>query len=353
MIHSKHNYPVFIGNNTKEQLEELFRNLPSGTKSFILVDENTEAHCLPLLDIGDSNYELIKTCSGEINKNLDTVATIWKQLTMAKADRKTLLINLGGGVISDLGGFVASTYKRGIHHINIPTTLLAQADACVGSKTGINTAGIRNLAGTYKAPESVYIYPEFLSTLPTCQLYSGFAEILKHALISSIEMWHLIKNFQPEQCIFRTDLLQSSIDVKMKIVKEDLFDTSVRKQLNFGHTIGHALESISIVDGSPLLHGFAVSAGILCAGYLSEQYCGLSPDERKSIESVLLGLYRDKLPEIQNINKLIDILYNDKKNNLGAIHFTLLDRIGKAVVDFPCDERAIIDALHYYENLIN
>ena len=251
------------------------------SKVFVFTDSNTSEICLPVFRemLDDfSEFDLIETDPGEENKNIDFCIGIWKTLLDFEADRKCLMINLGGGVITDMGGFIASTYKRGIHFINIPTTLLAQVDASVGGKTGIDIDNVKNMVGTFTLPQAVFIETAFLKTLPECELLSGFAEMIKHGLIADKGYFEVLRNSDYKnldaQAIYR------SVEIKNEIVTTDPHEQNLRKILNFGHTIGHAIEGYSLLnDGSPLLHGEAIAAGMICEGYLSHKLNGL-PDRR-------------------------------------------------------------------------
>ena len=242
----------------------------SGRKKIILLDENTRRHCLPLLET--KNAELLEIESGEKNKHIQTCTQLWKTLIDLGADRHSLLINLGGGVICDIGGFVASTFKRGIDFIHIPTTLLAQADASVGGKTGVDFANLKNQVGVFSNPKAVFVFPQFLDTLDERQLRSGFAEIIKHALIRDKTLWHTIQSVDVNDRSGLTDVISQSLQIKNDIVTDDPFEKGLRKILNFGHTIGHAVESVSLRQHKKqLLHGEAVAIGMICEAYLSDR----------------------------------------------------------------------------------
>ena len=272
-------YPIFFENS----LEELSRFVSQGDYSrfFVLTDENTAIHCLPQVQAyfeGKNNFDIIEINAGEESKDIDFCIGIWKMLIDFGADRKSLLINLGGGVISDMGGFVASTYKRGIDFVHVPTTLLSQVDASVGGKTGVDVDKIKNIIGTFTQPKAVFIVNEFLSSLPERQVLSGAAEMLKHGLIADAAYWHLLKNSNlsaPSE-----DLIYRSVEIKNEVVTADPFERGIRKSLNFGHTIGHALETNSLLhDTHPLTHGEAIAIGMICESYLSHKKSGLTADE--------------------------------------------------------------------------
>src|ERR1700759_1222416 len=281
-------YPIYFENS----LEELARFANSGKYSrvFILTDENTGEHCLPLVTkhFTEDNYDLIEVPYGEENKNIDTCTGIWKLLIDFGADRKALMINLGGGVITDMGGFAASTFKRGIDFVQVPTTLLSQVDASVGGKTGIDLDGVKNIIGTFTQPKAVFIEHEFLKTLPPRQILSGLAEMLKHGLIADAAYWNKLKFSDLESP--SAELVYHSVEIKNKVVIEDPHEKGIRKSLNFGHTIGHAIETYSLLnDGNPLTHGEAIAAGMICEAQLSAIKIGLSEDEVKEITEVISG----------------------------------------------------------------
>src|SRR6201996_7996258 len=272
-------YPIYFENTLAELVN--FINKGNYSRFFVLTDENTGKHCLPLIrkyiDNLD-NFDIIEINAGEENKNIDFCVGVWKMLIDFSADRQSLLINLGGGVISDLGGFSASTYKRGIDFVHVPTTLLSQVDASVGGKTGIDLDNIKNIIGTFTQPKAVFIAYDFLKTLPPRQILSGLAEMLKHGLITDAAFWNDLKNsdlsFPGEELIYK------SIQIKNKVVLEDPKEMGIRKSLNFGHTIGHAVETNSLLhDENPLTHGEAIAIGMICESYLSHKKTGLGSNE--------------------------------------------------------------------------
>ncbi|XHR97363.1 3-dehydroquinate synthase family protein [Mucilaginibacter sp. UC70_90] len=268
------NYSVYFDNS----LDELVDFIKKGnySKFFILADENTGAHCLPLLTskLTDfNNYDLIEVSSGEESKNIDFCVGVWKMLIDFGADRKSLMINLGGGVITDMGGFAASTYKRGIDFVQVPTTLLSQVDASVGGKTGIDVDGIKNIIGTFTMPKAVFIAHEFLQSLPPRQILSGLAEMLKHGLIVDAAYWNKLKNSDLKNP--SVELVHRSVQIKNEITIQDPHEKGIRKALNFGHTIGHAVETYSLLhDEDSLSHGEAVAIGMICESYLAHKKQG-------------------------------------------------------------------------------
>ncbi|MGB0999028.1 MAG: 3-dehydroquinate synthase [Flavobacteriales bacterium] len=323
-------HQVFLGDDYLSSFESVLDcKLSSFSKIYILTDSNTLEHCLPILleevpELQDS--ECIEIEPGEASKSLEVVNQIWSQLTENQSDRKTLWVNLGGGVVCDLGAFVASTYKRGLSFIQIPTSLLAQVDASVGSKTGINFNGFKNQIGTFTDPLAVFVAPKFLDTLSERQYKNGFAEIIKHALIADVSYWEAMKNGKHDMDYY----IGESLKIKTEIVLADKFESSRRKQLNFGHSFAHAFETYASQEGLELFHGEAVALGMLAEAYLSMQYLGLKESEYQDIKSSIPKVY-----PIQNFRthahpKALAFIAQDKKNEHGKLNMTLLKHIGKA-----------------------
>lgn len=320
-------------------------------KVFILVDENTREHCLPIIQKElPENHTVTQISSGEENKNLDTCSKIWEALTDNNAERNSVLINLGGGVIGDMGGFCASTYKRGIPFVNIPTTLLAQVDASVGGKLGIDFNHLKNHIGLFRNPDFVLIDSTFLKTLPLRQIRSGFAEIVKHSLIKDLTHWQLVKEKGFEYVDWK-EIIPLNIEIKNSIVKSDFRETGMRKILNFGHTMGHAIETFLLKNGGDILHGEAIAAGMIMESYLSEKLSGLSTIQRVEIETKLLEWYGKIAIKTSDYSKIVDLMKQDKKNQNGEILSTLLVEIGKGIIDQPLKEGDITDSLEHYQNL--
>ncbi|WP_185860844.1 3-dehydroquinate synthase [Blattabacterium cuenoti] len=316
----------------------LLHKVDSIKNIFILVDDITFTHCLPIL-FHHINFlkksNLIKIKSGEKEKNIYTCVKICKNLEKFKANRKSLILNLGGGVITDIGGFVASIFKRGIRFINIPTTLLGMVDAAIGYKTGVNLDSIKNEIGTFYVPEFLIIDPIFLKTLPKKEIFSGMAEMFKHGLIADKNFWKKMNQIQID--IIKNEnewsqLIHKSILIKQKIVDKDPKEKGLRKILNFGHTIGHALESY-FMDINKMIHGIAVIMGMIYESWISYKINGLSISDYKEIRSTLYKLYtiENHKNHISNleINKLLLIMEHDKKNEKNKIQFSLLKEIGK------------------------
>lgn len=314
---------------------------------FVLVDENTVHYCLPLVDEYIGNYQKIEIRSGEVNKTLETCSTIWQALTDAEADRNALLINLGGGVIGDMGGFCASTYKRGIDFVNIPTTLLSQVDASIGGKLGIDFNGFKNHVGVFRLPNKVIVDPWFLRTLPKNELRSGVAEMIKHAFIRDIDHLKQLGNLNLEEADWMP-LIEKSVVIKNKIVEADPTEKGERKLLNFGHTVGHAIESYFLEKGKPVLHGEAVAAGMIAELYLSEKHTGLSSgDKTKLIESIDQIFDRVEIPET-DWEIILTNLEQDKKNKGKIIEAVLLTKPGEAQHSIPISKEDVRESLAFY-----
>ena len=314
------NYSIWIGTDS------LFRlDVSEYSEVAILVDENTRRDCLNKLPKTD-NSKVIEIKSGEKNKNISTCNFIWQELTNHNFDKDSLLINLGGGVIGDMGGFCAATYKRGIDFIQIPTTLLAMTDASIGGKLGVDFLALKNQIGLFANPKSVLIYPDFLESLPLDQLKSGFSEVLKHALISDKNLWNEILNTSFEKLNWN-EIILLSVEIKNKIVLSDPKEKGERRKLNFGHTFGHAIESFYLKKSTPILHGQAIALGMLIESKMSN----LSESEKVEITAFILSNFT--LPYNPAKNQLIDFMRNDKKNSDEKINFTLLDGIGSCTIN--------------------
>lgn len=338
-----------ITQDINQSLKE-FLNDKSYSKIAILVDENTHEFCLPELEIPFEDVTLIKIESGEANKTLNTCNHIWQAMTEAGFDRKSLLINLGGGVIGDMGGFCAATYKRGIEFVNIPTTLLAQVDASIGGKLGIDFNGFKNHIGIFKSPKEVFISTSFLKTLPKRELLSGFAEIVKHALIASKKQWNNIKLKRFDEHEFSL-LVAESVTIKESVVDQDPTEKGLRKILNFGHTIGHAIESYFLNKGNlKLLHGEAVAIGMICEAFIAEKKQLITQDELNEISHFIKLNYSKIQIYEADFSEIIKLMHMDKKNVNNKILLALPDGIGKAKWDIEVEHSALEDALHYYIN---
>ncbi len=346
---------ITILNDNFSQLNE-FLHQKSFSKIFILVDENTHEYCLPVL-LGnmetDLGFEILEIEAGEEMKNIQTANQLWEILTEMQADRKALVINLGGGVITDMGGFVASTYKRGIQFINIPTTLLSMCDASIGGKTGIDLMHFKNMVGTFTFPEQIFIYPKFLETLPFKELRSGFAEMLKHGLIADQAHWENLVHINKLDTESVTPYIEASMNIKQNVVDQDFHEKNIRKTLNFGHTIGHAIESLCLSQGNPILHGEAVAAGMICEAHLSYLEGLLSEEDAKGIIENIQKYYPYLDISDFKDEDIFALLLNDKKNVDSKINFSLLSGIGSCVFDHQSSQKNIIESLNFYRNLNN
>ncbi|MDF2932811.1 MAG: aroB [Chryseobacterium sp.] len=331
-----------------------FLNEKTFSKIFILVDENTHEYCLPVL-LGnleaEISFEILEVEPGEEMKNIQTVNQLWEILTEMKADRKALIINLGGGVITDMGGFIASTYKRGIQFINIPTTLLSMCDASIGGKTGIDLMHYKNMVGTFSFPEQIFVYPQFLETLPYKELRSGFAEMLKHGLIADKAHWENLIQIQKIDTEGVVPHIQTSMNIKQQVVEKDFHEKNIRKTLNFGHTIGHAVESLCLEKESPILHGEAVALGMICETHLSYLEDLISKVDSEMIIDNIQKYY--SFIDLSDFKEedIFNLLLNDKKNVESKINFSLLSGIGSCVFDYECTTKNIQKSLDFYKKL--
>ncbi len=291
--------------------------------------------------------------SGEKNKNIESVAKIWEFLSNNGADRKSLLINMGGGMLTDLAGFAASTFKRGIDFLNIPTTLLSQIDASVGGKTGINFNGLKNEIGTFQEPIAVIINTEYLQTLNRENFLSGFAEMIKHGLIHSPAHLKELQSFDVENIDYKNlqSIIRHSVEIKEYFVNNDPTEKNIRKALNFGHTAGHAFESLAMEQNRPVLHGFAVAWGMVAELFLSVNKCRYPENKYTKVSRWLNKLYGKF--EINGIDfeRLYELMIHDKKNESGRINFTLLSDEGQVEINQNCEKQLIFEALDHFRNI--
>ena len=333
----------------RENIGKIAELIDSHTKTFVLTDENSNRLCLGVLRVAGLDVEgfvKIVIPAGEQHKNLKTVEYIWSQLVENKADRKLLLINLGGGMLTDIGGFAASCYQRGIDFINVPTTLLAMIDAAVGGKTGIDFQGLKNQIGLFSQPLAVLILEDFLATLPKRELQSGLAEIIKYGFIvdkSFLEASLTENAANPIDSAF----VRKAIEAKDVITRSDANEQGLRKILNFGHTVGHALETYLIGRGGDIRHGEAVALGMIPALYLSEKYCHL--DHKWTLYYKSLYAKNFNRFDLSGIaaEDLLEIMRHDKKNEGGDIRFVLIEELGKPVYDVVVDLKYILDSVNY------
>ncbi len=342
--------PVIFTSQAANALSGVLNQIPF-SRMVVLTDSNTHTHCLSLVNGVLPNDTLyISVEPGEIHKNLETCTKIWSQMTEAALDRKALMLNLGGGVITDMGGFCASLYKRGIRFVNMPTTLLSQVDASVGGKLGIDFNGFKNHLGVFNEPETVIIAPEFLPTLPHAELRSGYAEILKHGLIRDKAYFEKLKSENWESQDWES-LIMHSVGIKKAVVQADPKEAGLRKILNFGHTIGHAFESYFLDTDNHLLHGEAIALGMICEGFLSFQKIGFSYEELDRLTKTMLQIYGKVEFSEEHLNPILDLCLQDKKNEGSTLLFSLLNSIGDCDYNIPVNREEIREAILYYHNL--
>lgn len=321
-------------------------------RTFILVDETTEQLCLPLVVGFDCvrDAQIITIGATDQNKTLDSLSHVWTELQRGGATRHSLMINLGGGMVTDLGGFAASTFKRGLNYINIPTTLLAMVDASVGGKTGINFGGLKNEIGVFSCAKSVILDTTFLKTMDHENICSGYAEMLKHGLIANEEMLAELLNFDLDVIDYYqlSRMLADSVQVKERIVDEDPTEQGIRKALNLGHTIGHAFESYAMKSMRPILHGYAVAYGLVCELYLSCVKTGFPVDKMRQVVRFVNENY-GKLPiTCDDYPALLELMTHDKKNVGDTINFTLLGGVGDIRINQTATKEEICEALDFY-----
>lgn len=346
---------VVICTNVIEDLTQVLQNkkFPS---IFILTDNTTKKLCLPsILSIKAlSDAKIIETKSGDDNKNLEALANIWQFLTENGATRKSLMINLGGGMITDLGGFAASTFKRGLSYINIPTTLLGAVDAAVGGKTGINFCGLKNEIGVINPADYVLIDAQFFKTLDKENFLSGYAEMLKHALIYSETELSKIFSFDLTQINYEAlrPLLAQSVAIKEEIVEKDPTEKNIRKSLNFGHTIGHAFESFSYEIKQPILHGYAIAYGMICELYLSHKKLKFPSEKLQQVSKLIVDVYGSFHITCNHYERLYELMTHDKKNETQEINFTLLNNVADININQTATKKEIFEALDFYRDCV-
>ena len=342
---------IIIADNLEQSLAEAVGKVEHD-KLFVLTDTTTRELCWPVVQ----DYAVVKDAimitipPTDEAKTLETLASVWTALQQGGATRHSLMVNLGGGMVTDLGGFAASTFKRGMAYINIPTTLLSQVDASVGGKTGINFGGLKNEIGVFNCARSVILSSAFLRTLDHENLLSGYAEMLKHGLLSSKENWAELLTFDianPDYATLQT-LVAKSVAIKEQIVTEDPTEKGIRKALNLGHTAGHAIESLALKEGRTVLHGYAVAWGLLMELYLSARKCGFPAKEMHQMEAYIKEHYGKFLYECKHYDTLCDFMAHDKKNQGGNINFTLLGGIGDIRINQTATQDEIEEMLDYY-----
>ena len=340
-----------------EHLPDLLSQIKA-SQLFILVDQNTAVYCLPVLRSqvpAFAKTPVIQIGAGEHNKTIASCEQVWQSLIDARADRQALLINLGGGVVTDLGGYAAACYKRGIRFVNVPTSLLGQVDAALGGKTGVDFAGVKNAVGCFAKPVAIISDPIFLQTLPPREVRSGMAEMYKHALIWDPAHWQELQDLkgrllgQPNMA----ELIAQSQQIKLNVVTQDPLEQGVREALNFGHSIGHAIESVLLTSSNPALHGEAIAAGMICEAYVSEGLTGLSKEDVAEIETTLLEVYGKLQLRANRLASLLALVANDKKNKVGSIRMSLLRRIGEPTLNVSVKPDQVEQAVLRYIALSN
>ena len=343
-------YQISVGNIWAEF--NSFLKQKNYTQTLVLVDENTEGVCLERFRAHfPEKIHVIRITSGETNKTIETCQQIWQAMFAANADRRSVLICVGGGVIGDMGGFAASTFKRGIDFIQMPTTLLSQVDSSIGGKLGIDFAAVKNSIGVFANPKAVFITSEFLTTLSPREVRSGFAEIVKHALIADARQWAELSQINDLTTVNWDKIIAPSLKVKQKVVEIDPFEHGIRKALNFGHTIGHAVESMALATANPLTHGEAIAIGMICEAYLSNRVGELSDDELKAITDFFIKIYGPYNIKQFDTQSLIALMRQDKKNDGDKINFTFLSKIGAVAINCTATPQYIADSLRYYQSL--
>ncbi len=355
MIYSQQDSEIVFVKSIVKEIDKLGQQF--GTKLLLLTDSNTVKYCYPLIkDYLPKNIPLFVLEAGEDQKNIESVVKVWDFLNQHAADRKSVVINLGGGVLCDLGGFAASTFKRGLDFIHIPTTLLSQVDASVGGKTGVNFKSYKNEIGSFSFPLKVLIDTNFLKTISQEHILSGFGEMLKHAFIkdeayySELQALDLDKNSLDYNQLLK--LVQHSVKIKEDVVLADPMEIGLRKILNFGHTIGHAFESFFMGTANELIHGKAVAYGMIMELYLSHLKLGFSKVKLIEVTNYLNSVYGKLIFEKTDCEKLYALMTHDKKNENSQINFTLLEDIGVSVINQTAGKQEIFDAFDFYLNYI-
>ncbi len=344
------NYDIVISKELKQDVEDAIRRCPHD-RLFVLTDTTTVELCWPLVKPLScfETAQLITIGATDENKTLESLAHVWRALQEGGASRHSLLVNVGGGMVTDLGGFAASTFKRGLAYINIPTTLLSQVDASVGGKTGINFGGLKNEIGVFNSARTVILSTDFLRSLDMENLLSGYAEMLKHGLISDYESFMELLRFDLESIDYNLlgSLVAKSVRIKERIVEEDPTEKGIRKALNLGHTAGHALESLALERGKPVLHGYAVAWGLICELYMSVVKCGFPKDRFRQTVQFIRSHYGNVPLDCKQYDRLFEFMKHDKKNEAGIINFTLLADIGDIRINQQASKDEIFEMLDF------
>lgn len=342
-------YPVNFQEESYQELSQLIQEKDYSTL-FVLVDENTMEHCYPKFIPNlktDKIIEVIEIESGEINKNLETCVGIWNAITELGGDRKSLVITLGGGVITDMGGFVASCFKRGVDFVNIPTTLLSMVDASVGGKTGVDLGVLKNQIGLFANPQMVIVDNQYLKTVTEREIKSGMAEIIKYGVTYDVSLFNHIKKNKEHNI---SDLIFRSVEIKNEVVLKDPKEKNLRKILNFGHTLGHAIESFYLEseDKENLTHGEAIAIGMVCESYISYKELQLPIEKVHALKEVVNSIY-DKIQLLEvDFTAILNLLKHDKKNVNGQVNFVLLNDFEDFKLDCKVPEALIKESLQFY-----
>ncbi len=344
-------YNIYFEDSLAKLVSHL--KLDDYSKLFVLCDENTERDCLILLKEHISHLQVLRIKSGEEYKTIESCLEIWRQLLALGADRKSCLINLGGGVIGDMGGFCASTFMRGMDFIQMPTTLLSQVDASVGSKLGVDLDANKNLIGLFKDPVAVCVYTGFLKTLEPRELTSGYAEIIKHVLIQDAALWDEIQNITElqDKSIDWNHLVQHSVKIKKSVVEQDPKEAGLRKILNFGHSIGHAIESERLHSDHPLTHGEAIAIGMICEAHISYQRNMISQEDLDSLSSYILFHFKKDQHFAPDPAAILSRMTKDKKNVKGEKLLSILDGLGSCRYNIAVNNKEVEEALEFYASL--
>jgi 3-dehydroquinate synthase len=344
-------YPVHFQHKGYQKLSKLI-SINDYSSLFILVDENTFELCypkfIPNLET-DKRIEVIEIDSGEINKNLETCIGVWNAITELGGDRRSLIITLGGGVITDLGGFVASCFKRGIDFVNIPTTLLSMVDASIGGKTGVDLGVLKNQIGLFANPEMVIVDTQYLVTVSDKEIKSGKAEIIKYGITYDRTLLNEIKDNKDLQI---EDLIFRSIEIKNEVVLQDPKEQNIRKILNFGHTLGHAIESFYLKseDKENLTHGEAIAIGMVCECFISSKLLGFPTENVKEVKAIVLSIYTKTVLLKREFSEIMDLLKHDKKNINGQVNFVLLNDFEDCKIDCKVSAELIIESMEFYNS---
>ncbi len=336
---------IYLGPISRGLQEAIDTLAPSSV--IVIADTNTAEYCLPLLEKLIDIHRVITISPGENHKTMASCQKIWSAMLEADADRSCLVLNIGGGMICDMGGFAASCFKRGVRFGHIPTSLLAMTDAAIGGKTGINQEGFKNLIGHFEIPSLTWIDPDFLKTLPSKELSDGMAEVIKHAIIASRDLWRLLAQAEAESPLDWLQIISLSAPIKQRIVEQDPYEKGIRKTLNFGHTIGHALESHFLQMDKPLSHGKAITLGMLAESRIAQQQGMLETEEFNRIIALIMRLLRPSEVTLPRMDVLQHWLQGDKKKSKGILGYSLPDSIGSCQWDIQVEASHVEDSLNW------